>query len=37
MPWGKPLDGHLIVVGLAFLDNKKTSIDIDNGRMWIEE
>lgn len=35
-PWGKPLDGHLIVVGLAFLDNKKTSIDIDNGRMWIE-
>ena len=35
-PWGKPLDGHLLVVGLAFLDNKKTSIDIDNGRMWIE-
>jgi len=35
-PWGKPLDGYLLVVGLAFLDNKKTSIDIDNGRMWIE-
>ena len=35
-PWGKPLDGHLLVVGLAFLDNKKTSVDIDNGRMWIE-
>jgi len=35
-PWKKPFDAHLIVVGLAFLDNKKTSIDIDNGRLWIE-
>ena len=35
-PWEKPFDSHLIVVGLAFLDNKKTTIDIDNERLWIE-
>ena len=35
-PWNKPFDSHLIVVGLAFLDNKKTTIDIDNSKMWIE-
>lgn len=35
-PWEKPFDGHLIVVGLAFLDNKKTTIDIDKERLWIE-
>ena len=35
-PWQKKFDGHLIVVGLAFLDGMKTSIDIDRGRLWIE-
>lgn len=35
-PWEKPFDAHLVVVGLAFLDNKKTTIDIDNERLWIE-
>ena len=25
------------MVGLAFLDNKETTIDIDNERLWIEE
>jgi hypothetical protein len=35
-PWKKRFDAHLIVMGLAFLDNKKTTIDIDNERLWIE-
>ena len=35
-PWDKPFDAHLIVVGLAFLDNKKTTIDIVNEKLWIE-
>eukprot|EP00977_Amphora_coffeiformis_P019713 scaffold7405_cov204-Amphora_coffeaeformis.AAC.11 len=29
-------DAHLIVAGLAFLDNRKTVIDIDDKAIWIE-
>jgi hypothetical protein len=35
-PWGKRLDGHLIVLGLAFLDDLKMSIDVDKARIWFE-
>uniref|UniRef100_A0A7S4JP66 Peptidase A1 domain-containing protein n=1 Tax=Odontella aurita TaxID=265563 RepID=A0A7S4JP66_9STRA len=35
-PWQKRFDGHLIVLGLAFLDGKKTSVDIDGGRLWVD-
>jgi hypothetical protein len=34
-PW-KGFKGHLIVIGLAFLDNKKLSIDIDNQLLALE-
>ena len=36
-PWGKKLDGHLIVIGLAFLEGLKTTIDIDGDRIWFED
>lgn len=36
-PWGKKLDGHLIVLGLAFLDNLKMTIDINSSRIWFDE
>jgi hypothetical protein len=36
-PWGKKLDGHLIVLGLAFLDNLKMTIDADNSKIWFTE
>jgi hypothetical protein len=36
-PWGKKLDGHLIVLGLAFLDNLKMTIDADNSKIWFDE
>jgi hypothetical protein len=29
-------NGHLIVLGLAFLDGKKISIDINNAKLWVE-
>ena len=36
-PWGKKLNGHLIVVGLAFLDRKKMTVDIDGDKIWFED
>ncbi|KAL7504317.1 hypothetical protein ACHAXN_001992 [Cyclotella atomus] len=36
-PWGQKLDGHLIVLGLAFLDNLKMTIDADNSKIWFTE
>ncbi|KAL7547275.1 hypothetical protein ACHAWF_010594 [Thalassiosira exigua] len=36
-PWGKRLDGHLIVLGLAFLDGMKMTVDIDGDRCWFED
>ena len=35
-PWGKKLDGHLIVLGLAFFEGKKMTIDIDGENVWFE-
>ena len=35
--WGKKLDGHLIVLGLAFLDGVKTTVDIDGDSIWFED
>jgi hypothetical protein len=32
----KRFGGHLIVLGLAFLDGNKLSVDIDKGKLWIE-
>ena len=36
-PWGKRLDGHLIVLGLAFLDGLKMTVDIDGDKVWFED
>lgn len=36
-PWGKKLDGHLIVLGLAFLDGLKMTVDIDGDKVWFED
>jgi hypothetical protein len=36
-PWGKKLDGHLIVLGLAFLEGMKMTVDIDRKNVWFEE
>lgn len=36
-PWGKKLNGHLIVLGLAFLEGKKMTVDIDGDRIWFED
>ena len=35
-PWGKKLDGHLIVCGLAFLEGHKMNVDTDNDKLWFE-
>ena len=32
----KGFRGHVIVVGLAFLDGKKMTVDIDDARLWVE-
>ena len=35
--WTKfPADGYLVVLGLAFLENHKLTIDIDKERLWVE-
>ena len=36
-PWGRKLDGHLIVLGLAFLDGRKMTVDIDGQQVWFED
>jgi hypothetical protein len=36
-PWGKKIDGHLIVLGLAYLDGLRMTIDVDDGRLWFDE
>lgn len=36
-PWGKKLDGHLVVVGLASLEGKRMTVDIDGERAWFED
>ncbi len=37
-PWGRSLDGHAIVVlGLAFFEGVRTTVDIDGDRIWFEE
>ncbi|KAL7535266.1 hypothetical protein ACHAXR_006383 [Thalassiosira sp. AJA248-18] len=36
-PWGKTLDGHLIVLGLAFLEGCKMTVDIDHNHIWFED
>mmetsp|Transcript_22075 Transcript_22075/g.53451 ORF Transcript_22075/g.53451 Transcript_22075/m.53451 type:complete len:484 (+) Transcript_22075:156-1607(+) len=35
-PWGKKLDGHLVVLGLAFLEGKRMTVDIDGNKVWFE-
>lgn len=35
-PWPKFRKAHLIVAGLAFLRGHVTTIDADNGRLWID-
>mmetsp|Transcript_11690 Transcript_11690/g.23462 ORF Transcript_11690/g.23462 Transcript_11690/m.23462 type:complete len:430 (+) Transcript_11690:65-1354(+) len=35
-PWGKKLDGHLIVLGLAFLEGHEMTVDIDNDKIWFD-
>jgi len=36
-PWGKKLDGHLIVLGLSFLEGRKMTVDSDGGFIWFED
>ena len=36
-PWPKFKKAHLVVIGLAFLDGRKTSIDIDNQQLRIQD
>jgi len=36
-PWGKRLDGHLIVLGLSFLEGLKMTVDIDGDKIWFED
>ena len=36
-PWGKRLDGHLIVLGLSFLEGLKMTVDIDEDKVWFED
>lgn len=33
----KGFRAHVIVVGLSFLDRKKVTVDIDDGRLWLED
>lgn len=33
---GKGFRGHVIVVGLAFLDGKRMTVDIDDARLWVD-
>jgi len=35
-PWGKELDGHLVVLGLAFLEGHKMTVDIDDEKIWFD-
>jgi hypothetical protein len=35
-PWGKKLDGHLVVLGLAFLEGREMTVDIDNDKIWFD-
>ncbi len=35
-PWGKKLDGHLIVLGLAFLEGREMTVDIDSDKIWFD-
>ena len=35
-PWGKKVKGHLIVLGLSFLDDLKITFDIDNSKIWFD-
>jgi len=35
-PWGKKLDGHLVVLGLAFLEGHEMTVDIDHGKVWFD-
>ena len=35
-PWPTFKNAHLIVMGLAFLDGHKTTIDIDEQKLWFE-
>jgi hypothetical protein len=34
--WKKFRRGHLIVLGLSFLDGNTLTIDIDKEKLWIE-
>jgi len=36
-PWGKRLDGHLVVLGLSFLEGLKMTVDIDGDKIWFED
>ena len=35
-PWGKKLDGYLVVLGLAFLEGHEMTVDIDNEKIWFD-
>jgi hypothetical protein len=34
-PWPGFKNAHLIVMGLAFLDHHKMTVDIDQQKLWI--
>ncbi|KAL3793112.1 hypothetical protein HJC23_005614 [Cyclotella cryptica] len=36
-PWGRKLDGHLVVLGLAFFDGLCMTIDANEGKIWFEK
>jgi hypothetical protein len=36
-PWGRKLDGHLVVLGLAFLDGLCMTIDANDGKVWFDQ
>jgi len=35
-PTWKGFKGHIVVLGLAFLDGKETTIDVDDNRLWFQ-
>ena len=37
-PWKRRFDdAHLVIIGLAFLDGKRLSVDIDGQKLWVED
>ena len=36
-PYWKGFNGHLVVLGLAFLEGCRVTIDVDDERLWVED